>query len=700
LGLRAIPAAVAASDQTSQLHHADDNFNQDLLLVDNQACQVLRIRMGVVGAGSVQLVAGNGVCSGGCPDGGSAVATCLDNPADVIVDAAGNVIISETRANRIRIVWASNATVGTLVSSGTNNNVWANESGGKAEGSTEVQVGTLPLAAPMQMALDARGGVLYFVDSGNFIVRALSLADKRLSTVAGSGNGTYCCDGGPATEAGMLPNGVALFMSDGGGWLFISDSNANRIRVVSLSTGIINTLAGNGHGGSLYECPNGSPPNRPCVTEPGFLQYDAATDGLYYVSQEASSLLLPVMVVRVVGPVTPLLAALFGPAARPAYSESSAVPVINTLTPGFKDMYYCGDGGPATTACVSLPQAVIPYCPQDDYYYAAAAQYTGGDGCSNAIGRGAACGDGSGSVLMTDLGDHAVRFIDGSTGIITTLIGNGYAGACVSAVSPGPAPATGACLDEPVGLAAVPNGFGAFWVSDATAGAIYLHVPPTGTQSNGTGTVTLVAGGGSHAADGSCATLGDGAPALRSCLNVPTALAADSVGNLLIADTENNRVRVVWAANDTISTLAGGGNASAFCGDGGPAAEACLLRPLGVAVDPLTDNVAIADTGNFRVRLASHATGTITTVAGNGTQGNCGDGGAATGACVVPYAVNFMPRTDGNGSDLLIGSAGLVRRVNSQTGVITTIAGECQCLEDNPDDINCGDNGEFNRVHI
>ncbi|MBI3662703.1 MAG: SMP-30/gluconolactonase/LRE family protein [Acidobacteria bacterium] len=181
-----------------------------------------------------------------------------------------------------------------------------------------------------------------------------------------------------------------------------------------------------------------------------------------------------------------------------------------------------------------------------------------------------------------------------------------------------------------------------------------------------TGIITTVAGNGNWAFSG------DGGPATGASLALPSGIALDAAGNLFIADRSNNRIRRVEAASGVISTVAGG-SLPGSSGDGGPATNAALNGPLGVAVDA-AGNLFIADTSNNRIRRIDAATGIITTVAGNGLAGFSGDGGPATNASLnYPYDVAV-----GASGSLLISdmSNHRVRRVDLATGVISTVAGD------------------------
>jgi sugar lactone lactonase YvrE len=174
---------------------------------------------------------------------------------------------------------------------------------------------------------------------------------------------------------------------------------------------------------------------------------------------------------------------------------------------------------------------------------------------------------------------------------------------------------------------------------------------------------------------------GDGGPAIQARLFFPQGLALDASGNLFIAEANNHRVRRMEAQTGMITTVAGSGasgfGGGGFSGDGGPATEAQLRSPRGLALDA-SGNLFIADTGNHRVRRVDQQTGTIRTVAGTGERGFSGDGGQATEAQVDPVSV--VLDTSGNllvasGSGFNGSPPGLIRRVDLSTGIITTVAG-------------------------
>ena len=227
-----------------------------------------------------------------------------------------------------------------------------------------------------------------------------------------------------------------------------------------------------------------------------------------------------------------------------------------------------------------------------------------------------------------------------TAGDIYTVAGDGTAG-----FSGDGGPATRASLNFPRGVAV--DGSGNLVIADGASNRIRVVAATAGTfygQSMTAGDIYTVAG------DGTAGFSGDGGPATRAAFSSPEGVAVDGSGNLVIADTNNNRVRVVAVSTGTfygqsmtardVYTVAGDGTAG-FSGDSGPATSAEIHGPPGIAVDG-SGNVLITDTGADRVRVVAARTGTfyglsvtagdIYTLAGDGTAGFSGNGGPAAGA--------------------------------------------------------------------
>ena len=173
------------------------------------------------------------------------------------------------------------------------------------------------------------------------------------------------------------------------------------------------------------------------------------------------------------------------------------------------------------------------------------------------------------------------------------------------------------------------------------------------------------------AGNGTPGFMGDGGVATSAELHLPTGIALDSGGNLYIADQGNEVIRKVAAATGVISTVAGN-NTAGDAGDGGAAVSAELNFPNGVAVDS-SGNLYIADEGNDVIRKVTAATGKISTVAGSGAPGYSGDGAAAISAKLsLPTAV----AVDSSGNLYIAdGENSVIRKVTAATGNISTLAG-------------------------
>ncbi len=383
------------------------------------------------------------------------------------------------------------------------------------------------LSYPTGLALDPAGS-LYIADLFNSVVRKVS--GGVITTVAGNGTLGFSGDNGPATIAQLnSPDGIAV---DAGFNLYIADSQNQRIRKVS--GGVIATVAGDGAVGPAAD--------GPATSAHLMLPAGAAVDsaGNLYIADSYNHCIREV-------------------------SGGLITTVAGTGLPGS-----LGDGGPATSASLSVPTGVFV--------------------------------DASGNLYIADYLSDRVRKV--TQGVITTVAGNGVAG-----FSGDGGQATAAELNHPYSVAA--DGSGNIYVADW--GNMRVRKIAAGVITTAAG----IGGGGFS---------GDGGAATSAQLSNPSGVALDTSGSLYIADTNNHAVRKI--SGGTIMTVAGDGTAG-FSGDGGPAAGSRLNHPMGVAVDA-GGNLYIADSGNNVVRKVSG--GVITTVAGNGTAGTTGDGGPATSA--------------------------------------------------------------------
>ena len=260
--------------------------------------------------------------------------------------------------------------------------------------------------------------------------------------------------------------------------------------------------------------------------------------------------------------------------------------------------------------------------------------------------------DGSGNIFIADFLNNRIREVVISTGTILTVAGTGAAGYNGNNIQ-----ATTALLNNPSSVDT--NGAGTLWIADQ--GNFCIRRVDVGKLITGiAGTCTVQGSGGS----------GDGGPATGALFQNPVAVNERS-GNVFVADLADNRIREVAAATGTIQTVAGTGTAG-FIGDGGLATQAELNQPGGVFVDA-SQNIFISDSLNNRVREVTVANSVIQTIAGNGTQSFGGDGGPADGAALNHPVGVFVA---GSGNIFIAESSGMrIREVVAATGTIQTVAG-------------------------
>ena len=563
------------------------------------------------------------VAGGSVGDGGPAVQAALDDPVSVAVDSAGNVYVTDPGNHRVRRIDTAGV-ISTIAGTGEEG------FGGDGGPATDAQLGY-----PAGVAVDAAGN-LYLADVVNHRVRRIDTAGV-ISTIAGTGEEGFGGDGGPATDAQLnYPAGVAV---DGAGKVYVADVGNQRLRRID-TAGVISTIAGTGQSGFSGD---GGPATDAALSYLRGVAVDAA--GNVYVADERNQRVRRIDTAGVIstiagtgqsgfsgdgGPATD--AQLFYPAGVAVDAAGNVyvadelnqrvrridtAGVISTIA-GTGEEGFGGDGGPATEAQLNYPTGVAV--------------------------------DAAGNVYVTDERNHRVRRID-TAGVISIFAGTGEEG-----FSGDGGPATDATLSYPVSLAV-----------DA-AGNLYL----AGYESNRVrridtaGVISTIAGTGEEgfSGDGGPATVAQFDPGHDGFLSVAT----DAAGNVYVTDPGNHRVRRIDTAG-VISTIAGTGE-EGFGGDGGPATDAQLGYPAGVAVDA-AGNLYLADVVNHRVRRIDTA-GVISIFAGTGEEGFSGDGGPATDA-TLSYPVSLA--VDAAGNLYLAGyESNRVRRIDT-AGVISTIAG-------------------------
>lgn len=259
---------------------------------------------------------------------------------------------------------------------------------------------------------------------------------------------------------------------------------------------------------------------------------------------------------------------------------------------------------------------------------------------------GIAC-DLSGNLYIADKDRQIIRKVDRITGVINTIAGNGTAGFSGDGM-----PATGAKINNPG------------WISFDSHGNLFFtdRANHRVRKVDVSGIITTVAG------IGTASFSGDGFPATAAGLNAPQGLCIDRHDNIYIADNGNKRVRKITTSG-IISTIAGTGTAG-YSGDGGPAISAEMQSAYGISTDT-TGNVFFADWNGDRVRKVAIATGIISTIAGNGVFTYTGDGVAAVASGVDPFDVTV----DDTGNIFIADyTNNRIRKVNA-TGIISTVAG-------------------------
>ncbi len=612
------------------------------MIVTNSTGDFLPIAIAVNGiidpnTSKVYNLAGTGAASTSAAtdgNGGLASAATFATPRGLALDAAGNVYVGDYNDQQVRLVSSpgmngqvtvSAITAGTVVNFAGNGTQGTSGNGGLAT-SAEVSY-------PQGVGLDNAGNVyIEQYSSGNDYIRMVNPNTGIITNYAGTGPATFTGDGGSAASATFYTPTALKFNL--GNRMTVYDQSNNRIRniyatpffsainvgssasqnaavlasaVVTPATASVSnsdfsvgdpsgcTLGSSLASGTYCTFPLNFTPGGPGLRA-GQLQITDSNSNIYNDA---------------------LLGVGLAPAA--AFYGAPLTTLVGNGTSGSS-----GNGGLASSALVNSP-------------------------------RGGAF-DSYGNFYFADSGNHVVRKISKSTGMISLVAGNGTAGFAGDSSA-----ATMAQLNAPTGVAIDPAGN--IYIADTSNNRIR-------EVNSSTGLISTIAG------TGVAGYTGDTGLATAATLNHPQGIAIDNAGTLYIADTQNHALRAFSPLNGVIVTLVGNGTAG-YSGDGGVPQLAELNAPTAVTVD-LSGNIYVADKGNAVIRQIVpivfgiiNFQGTINTYAGIvGGTANTGDGGAAIAAgLLTPSGV----AVDAAGN-LYIAAGGQVRMV-STSGTIITIAG-------------------------
>jgi trimeric autotransporter adhesin len=568
-----------------------------------------------VDAGAIQTIVGvDGVTcpASPCGDGGLAPQANLNSPGGVWLDSSGNIYIADTGDNVIRVVNVQATAItpvagGPTIQPGYIATILGNYQACATSPCGDGGIGTPQVNLPSSVWLDANNDI-YVADTNDQVVRLLTTGGT-LSRIAG--NYSVTCDGNPLDCGdGSVANGSNVFLNnpigvaaDSTGNIYIADTGDQVVREVTASNGHIIAFAGN-YTQCSQSCGDGGPATSANLSNPTGVFVDGSGD--LFIADEGDNAIREVMA-----------------------SNGDIQTVYGTLL----DPEYSGDANPPTVAGHPLDASL--YAP------------TG------------VVEDNAGNIYVADQQNNRIRKITASTGNISTFAGTGAL--CLGASQCGEGnPATSAQLNVPSDVAV--DGSGNVYIAD-TENSLIRVVNTQAANLNfygGSPNGVTIDPGDIHAVVSNVNLArgfnGDGLTAIGSKINFPQGVTLDASGNIYFADTANDLVRVantqtqaIKVAGVTIqashvNVIAGTppvqpnynpvpcSNPTATCGDGGPATEAMLNTPTGVAIDR-SGNIYIADNADNRIRVVN-SQGVISTVAGNGNTctSSCGDNGPATQA--------------------------------------------------------------------
>lgn len=559
-------------------------------------------------AGVVTTLAGS-ASSAGSADG-TGTGASFHRPLGLAVDSAGTVYVADSGNNTIRKVTSAGVVTTLAGTAGVF---------GSADGTGTAASFTLPTG----LAVDGAGN-LYVADSVNGTIRKITSAGV-VTTLAGTPGVIGSADGTGTSASFNYPFGLAV---DGAGNVCVADTYNGTIRVVT-SAGVVTTLAGTARVTGSADGTGAAASFR----QPFGLAADGA--GNLYVADTGNNTIRKITAAGVVTTLAGTAGATGsadGTGAAASFSEPFGVAVDSAGNAYVADSSNNTIRKITSAAAVSTLAGAVPVSGNADGA-GASATFSSADGLA---------ADSAGNVYVADTGNNTIRKVTPS-GVVTTLAG---------------APGTAGSADGTGALArfSSPSGI-------AVDGADNLYVADTGNNTirkiTPAGVVSTLAGmsGATGSADGAGA---------QARFRAPAGIAADSAGNVYVADSGNNTIRKI-SPDGTVTTLAGtAGLRGSFDGTG---AAAMFNGPTGMAVDS-AGTVYVADTLNDTIREIS-AGGAVTTLAGTAGQIGSADGTGAVARFNNPRGV----AVDGSGNLYVADRSNDTIRMITSAGVVTTVVG-------------------------
>ena len=514
----------------------------------------------------------------------NATTTMVQGPEEVVTDSYGNVILTDTLNHCIRVVAAAAGTYyqqlmypgKAYTVAGTCNTIGSSDTGAALSAT---------MNNPNGLAIDSSNN-LYIADTNNNKVVELAAGTSTLTAIAGTGTAGSTGDGAAATSALLdHPKGITV---DSAGNVYIADTNTCKIRVVLANGGKIYSVAGNGTCGDTGV---GAPATSFELNKPRGIATDSS--GNVYVADTTNKKVRKL-------------------------TCTANCNTSGTTAPTFTMSEFAGDGTSGTCTDGTTATAV---------------------GCSIGLTEDVAT-DSSGNVFIAATPGNYIEEVPIASGTYyginmtlnkmyavvgngsTSYNGNGYGTPGNSAISSVPGR-----LSSPGGVWVAPGG--AIYVADSSHNLIRVRT------TSALASLINIAGNRTGGSSGS------GTEGASAELQIPTGLAVDASGNVIIGDSNDHRIRK-WFPTQVggtweVATIAGTGSGGAS-GNGGPAIQAAVSQPEGIAVDS-NGVVYFADAGNARVRYID-TSGNMQILIGTGTNGVPTDGNTSVGEKInTPYAV-------------------------------------------------------------